>query len=65
MEGKMSYCDHCGDPLTEERTGRVFKSFIPFSECPWSTESTNKGESALLCLDCVSSLRGEEEEEED
>jgi hypothetical protein len=47
------YCDHCGEP----HSGLDLKVY---PEVPWNVASANKGESAVLCWDCISDFKCED-----
>ena len=44
-----TYCDNCGEAVVGEE-------FFPYEECPVATDSTNIGESAVLCEVCNQEL---------
>ena len=43
-------CDHCGEPHSG-------LDLVVYPEVPWNVSSANKGESAVLCPDCVSDFK--------
>lgn len=47
------YCDHCGEPHSG-------LDLVVYPEVPWNVSSANKGESAVLCPDCVSDFKCED-----
>ena len=47
------YCDHCGEPHSG-------LDLTVYPRVPWNVASANKGESAILCPDCVSNFKCEE-----
>ena len=53
METKKEFCDHCGECFSVE-------NLKPYASVPWNTDSTNKGESSVLCFDCISDFKCEE-----
>ena len=44
------YCDHCGEPHSG-------LDLVVYDILPWNVASANKGESAVLCPDCVSDFK--------
>ena len=63
MKHEITYCDNCGDPVYQTggaahdpRSGweGTLKPYRVFSELPFDVESANKGESGVVCNDCIS-----------
>lgn len=53
VKGKIiECCDHCGK-------SDMIKNFTCYRLSPWHTNSCNKGESAILCDDCISDFKAE------
>lgn len=51
------YCDHCGEPFQIE-------NLKCYDRVPWNTASANKGESAVLCFDCISNFKCDDREKQ-
>ncbi len=48
------YCDHCGEPFV------IPDNLKAYAQVPWNTASANKGESAILCFECISDFKCED-----
>jgi hypothetical protein len=59
MKVEVIYCDHCGLMVIESVKGSL-RPYICFESCPYNTNSTNAGESAVLCDVCVQELKLED-----
>jgi hypothetical protein len=55
MNNQKEYCDHCGEPFSDTVWLKAY------DRLPWNTASANKGESAILCFECISDLKCEDE----
>lgn len=45
------YCDDCGELVHDGTRSIRFHSWYP--ELPWDVKSANKGESGVVCRDCI------------
>jgi len=55
------YCDNCGDPVWQSESldhpEILLKPWLSFKHPPFATDSTNYGESCVVCEECYEELR--------
>lgn len=66
--GETCFCDHCGEMIYTDtgdphnpRGYMQHRPYRAYTHVPWDIASANKGESAVLCLDCVDQFKTENE----
>lgn len=50
--GVTTYCDDCGKPIYDTKAGTI-SQYRAIARLPYDVASANKGESAVLCFDCI------------
>jgi hypothetical protein len=57
---EILYCDHCGVAVWTSTKGSLV-AHRDYTSVPFNILSANKGESATVCLPCISGREDEEE----
>ena len=53
------YCDHCGEEVYSiDDVGKAHQTrpYVPYQHVPFDVVSANKGESAVVCRECIGVL---------